>query len=157
VSWSWVLGSALGDVAHVGKELGRDFPKMSLGPRRGEFEWASLSLVLVQFSFSLKPPENMSAVRRGDRRAERKEHSSPYGRPNAQSKKSVRASHVLSSFITRSPLQSAEPNICVLDVVIIGFLQLFEPLAWQETVRGIGGGLLRRGHWLRGETSDRWV
>lgn len=62
---------------------------------RGEFvgfNWLLLLLPLYSPSPSLFSPvsEKMSAVRRGDRRAERDQQSSPYKRPNAQPQKSVR-------------------------------------------------------------------
>ena len=47
-------------------------------------------LILSLSPSFLARPENMSAVRRGDRRAERNQQSSPYKRPNAQPQKSVR-------------------------------------------------------------------
>jgi hypothetical protein len=107
--------------------------------------WRVLSWIQFLLPFvlplptSLTRPKNMSAVRRGDRRAARNQQSSPYSRPNAQPKKSV-GPHVLRpSYFARSRLTSA------LVLVIIGLLQLFKPLASQEIIRGTGGGISDEG------------
>jgi hypothetical protein len=79
-------------VAHVGKRKRPEISAVSIGPRRrrGDFELDSIASPLLPLPLFYHSPENMSAVRRGDRRAERSQHSSPYNRPNAQPKKSVR-------------------------------------------------------------------
>jgi hypothetical protein len=77
----------------------------------------------------------MSAVRRGDRRAARNQQSSPYSRPNAQPKKSVRPHVYILPTFARSRLTSA------LVLVIIGLLQLFKPFASQEIIGRTGGGI----------------
>jgi hypothetical protein len=70
--------------------------RVSFGPRQAwRVCWIQLTsppppLILFLSPSLLARSENMSAVRRGDRRAERNQQSSPYKRPNAQSQKSVR-------------------------------------------------------------------
>ncbi|KAH9967197.1 hypothetical protein BC827DRAFT_1172174 [Russula dissimulans] len=91
----------------------------------------------------------MSAVRRGDRRAARNQHSSPYSRSNAQPKKSVRLSR-LHQLHLRLQIQSAHILLYIV-VVIIGRSQLFKSIASQETVRGAGGEPFRRGRGFRRE------
>lgn len=83
------------EVAHVGKNSAGSIRGAPLAhaSQRGEFELDSIGSPSSPYSPSpsfLTRPQNMSAVRRGDRRAARGQHSSPYSRPNAQPKKSVR-------------------------------------------------------------------
>ena len=118
------------DVAHVGKKnKAGNFRKRALAHGVASLNGPLPLPLLVLSSFSPKPPENMRAVRRGDRRAERNQQSLPYRRPNAQSGQSVRASHVLHLFLLASPSSRLNHTSVVLVVVIIGFLQLLEPLA----------------------------
>ena len=98
-------------------------------------------------------PANMSAVRRGDRRAARNQHSSPYNRPNAQSKKSVGVpSHVLHKYFPCPPSRGRLNETSAPVVVAVGILQFFESPAEQQVVGGTGGVLFGRGRWLRRET-----
>ena len=82
---------------------------------------------------------NMSAVRRGDRRAARNQHSSPYNRPNAQSKKSVGVpSHVLHKYFSLPPPfpRSAETKRLRQSWSLSGFFSFLNPLRNSKSSEG---------------------
>jgi hypothetical protein len=99
-----------------------------LGPRGeliGPLPRPSLPTLLRFTPFlPLGCPEDMSAIRRGDRRAARNQHSSPYNRSDAQPKKSVRRFDVLHS----SPARAVGSHPCQ-PWSLSGFFNFLNPLS----------------------------
>ncbi len=100
---------------------------------RGEGQ-VGFALFVSSLSFpstNLSRPPKMSAVRRSDRRAARSQLSSPYKRPNAQPKKSVRA-----HFNTLHALNHLTSAVVL---VFVSLFQLFKPPPSHKAIRRTEG------------------
>jgi hypothetical protein len=117
------------EVARTWESIQPGISGVSFGPRRrGEFVGSPPPPLVLSLSPSfLARSENMSAVRRGDRRAERNQQSSPYNRPNAQPQKSVRP-HVYS--LPTLPVVGSHPR---QSWSLSGFFNFLNPLRRQKS------------------------